>query len=60
MDKKYTQQIFEKAKEDGYSCMGIPATINPMGYMVGETGIRYLLNRYENKNIKSILVCENI
>lgn len=60
MDKKYTQQIFEKAKEDGYSCMGTPATINPMGYMVGETGIRYLLNRYENKNIKSILVCENI
>ena len=40
--------------------MGTQATINPMGYMVGETGIRYLLNRYENKNIKSILVCENI
>lgn len=60
MNKKYTDLIFDKAREDGYSCIGAPGAINAIGYMVGETGIRYLLNRYENRHIKSILTCENL
>ena len=60
MNKKYIDKIFDKARVDGYSCYDSPGAINSIGHMVGETGIKYLINRYENNNIKSILACENL
>lgn len=60
MNKKYIDKIFDKARVDGYSCNDSPGAINSIGHMVGETGIKYLINRYENNNIKSILACENL
>ena len=53
-------EMLAKAKEEGYSCIGAPGAINALGFMVGEAGIKYLLNRYTRNDIRSILLCENI
>ena len=56
----YISKIKNKGEKYGYSCIGAPGAINSIGYMVGEAGIQYLLNRIENLNNPSILSIETI
>lgn len=56
----YISKIKNNGKTHGYSCIGAPGAINSIGYMVGEAGIQYLLNRIENPNSPSILSIEII
>lgn len=58
--ENYILQSIEEAEKQGYSCIGAPGAINAIGFMVGESGIQYLLNRYRNINLPSVLSIENI
>lgn len=57
---EYITNTLNSAKEHGYSCVGAPGAINSIGFMVGESGIQYMINRFENNEIPSILVMETI
>lgn len=56
----YISKTKNNGKTHGYSCIGAPGAINSIGYMVGEAGICYLLNRIENPDSPSILSIEII
>lgn len=56
----YIAKIKSDGEKYGFSCIGAPGAINSIGYMVGESGIQYLLNRIENSNNPSILSIEII
>lgn len=56
----YIAKIKNDGEKYGFSCIGAPGAINSIGYMVGESGIQYLLNRIENSNNPSILSIEII
>ncbi|GLB31769.1 type 2 lantibiotic biosynthesis protein [Lacrimispora amygdalina] len=58
--ENYIIQTMEDAQKQGYSCIGAPGAINAIGFMVGESGIQYLLNRYKNLKLPSVLAIENI
>lgn len=57
---RYILQTMEMGKEQGYSCVGAPGAINSIGFMVGESGIQYLLNRNINIELPSILAIETL
>lgn len=58
--EKFSRMLLEKAQKEGYSCFGASGAINSIGFMVGETGIQYELERYADCKIPSILVLETI
>lgn len=60
INEVYCVKTINIASEQGYSCVGAPGAINAIGFMVGESGIQYLLNRYRNKELSSVLVMENL
>ncbi|WP_077613072.1 type 2 lanthipeptide synthetase LanM family protein [Clostridium sp. Marseille-P2415] len=56
----YIIETMGEAAKQGYSCVGAPGAINAIGFMVGESGIQYLLNRCENIKLPSVLAIESI
>lgn len=60
IDVDYCDKTFCAAREQGYSCIGAPGAINAIGFMVGESGIQYLLNRFAKRELCSVLVMENL
>lgn len=58
--RQYIMQTVERGKEQGYSCIGAPGAINSIGFMVGESGIQYLLNRNNNIELPSVLAIETL
>lgn len=60
LENKYIAQVIDRAKKQGYSCIGAPGGINSIGFMVGESGIQYLLNRCRASEIPSVLAIEAI
>ncbi len=58
--ENYILQTMEEAEKQGYSCIGAPGAINAIGFMVGESGIQYLLNRCKNIKLPSVLAIESI
>ncbi len=60
VEDDYWRSLSEKAKANGYSCIGAPGAINALGFMVGEAGIEYLLDRKEQTSLKSVLAMEAI
>ncbi|TCL54999.1 type 2 lantibiotic biosynthesis protein LanM [Kineothrix alysoides] len=59
-EKTYILRTMETAKQQGYSCIGAPGAINAIGFMVGEAGVQYMLDRCKDRKLPSILAIENI
>lgn len=59
-ENEYIIRTIENGKEQGYSCVGAPGAINSIGFMVGESGIQYTLDRYKNNKLHSILAIETL
>lgn len=57
---QYIMQTVKMGKEQGYSCIGAPGAINSIGFMVGESGIQYLLNRNISTELPSVLTVETL
>ena len=57
---QYILHTIKLGKEQGYSCVGALGAINSIGFMVGESGIQYLLNRNINIELPSILAIETL
>lgn len=56
----YIDRIIRDAEKHGFSCIGAPGAINAIGFMVGESGIQYMLNRCKHSDLPSLLLAENI
>lgn len=57
---RYIKKIEEFGEQNGFSCIGAAGAINSLGFMVGESGIQYVLNRVSNEQLPSILFIETI
>lgn len=56
----YIASIMQDAEKHGFSCVGAPGAINALGFMVGESGIQYMINRCVSSELPSLLLAENI
>ena len=57
---RYIKKTKELGEQNGFSCIGAAGAINSLGFMVGESGIQYVLNRASNEQLPSILFIETI
>lgn len=60
MPHVYIDSIMQDAEKHGFSCIGAPGAINALGFMVGESGIQYMINRYKSSDLPSLLLAENV